>query len=167
MALSVWMFFVSLVLRKHTCTISPGPSCKSPGRREYALLLGNLVLNVRRIGTAGLGLGELDLQHLHLAGELQDLVLDLAVLERVGGSAGRSVDRGVELIGLGSLGGLAHRLDVLRDGGVERGEVDAREGVDEDRVRLLVRAARDAVRDLEGGVAVARLRPVSTVASEH
>ncbi len=122
----------------------------------YALFLGNLVLNVRGIVARSLRLRELDLENLDFAGELEHLVLDLAVLERFGSIAGGSVDRGVEVVGLGGLSSLAHRLHVVRDTVVEGGEVETGERVDEDSIRLGLGVAGSAVGDLEVGVAGGR-----------
>ena len=121
---------------------------------RHALFRSDLALNARRIIARRLRLRQLDLQHLHLPSKLEHLVLNLAVLQRVGVRARRGLDRGVELVRLRGLGGLAHRLHVGRDGVVERGEVEARERVDEDGVRFGFGVARGAVGDLEVGVAV-------------
>ena len=122
-------------------------------KRRDVLFRSEVALQVGRVGPSRLSLGDLDVEHLHLARELEHLVRDLAVLERVGGSARRGVDRRVEERGLSVLGRLAHRVHVRGDGRVERREVDAGEGVDEDRVGLSLCVARGAVGDLEVGVA--------------
>ena len=98
----------------------------------------------------------LDVEHLDLSDELQDLVLDLADLERVRICTRRGSDLRVEVIRLGALGSLTHvvhsREDVRRD----RREVDVSEGGDEDCVGLRLCVARDAVADLELRVASGR-----------
>ena len=91
----------------------------------------------------------LDVDRLDLPSELEDLVLDLAVLQRGRSGAGGSVDRGVEERRLGVLSRLAHRLHGVERGLVDGGEVDAVEGVDEDGVGLRLGVASGAVGDLE------------------
>ena len=95
----------------------------------------------------------LDVQNLDFARKLEDLVLDLADLERVSISARRSVDLGVEVVRLSRFGRLAHVVHGLEDVGGDGGEVDVVEGVNEHRVRLRLCIARDAVADLELRVA--------------
>lgn len=141
-------------------------STPSDKKKRHVLFRSEVALEVGRVGARGLRLGDLDVQDLHLASELEHLVRDLAVLERVRGRARRGGDGGVEERRLRVLGGLAHRVHVRRDGGVERGEVDAGEGVDEDGVRLGLRVARGAVGDLEGGVAEGR-RGVKVVSMSY
>ena len=95
----------------------------------------------------------LDVQRLDLPGQLEDLVLDLAILERGGFGARRRVDLRVELIGLCRLSSLAHRLNGLEGRGIDGSEIDPIEGIDKDCIGLRLRVTSGAVRDLEGGVA--------------
>lgn len=57
------------------------------------------------------------------------------------------------MIGLCRLSGLAHGLDGLEGRGIDGGEIDPIEGIDEDCVGLGLRVTGSTVRDLEVGVA--------------
>ena len=70
--------------------------------------------------------------------------------------AARSIDGGVEQVGLSRFGSLAHGLHVLGDAVVEGGEIDTSEGVHEDRVSLRFSISSGAVRDLEVRITASR-----------
>lgn len=95
----------------------------------------------------------LDVQHLHLTGKLKNLVLDLSVLESIGGIATGSIDRGVELFSLGGLGSLPHAVhgidDVVRNGA----QIDISKWCHEDIIRLRLGIAGGAIADLELSIA--------------
>lgn len=85
-----------------------------------------LLLLLRDLGgvvLAALRLVDLQAQHLEL--ELEDLVLDLADLQGVGGRAGRRLEGLVEAarVRLGGLGRLLRRLDDRQIGGIDAGQV--------------------------------------------
>ena len=94
-------------------------------------------------------LAYLDVDDLDLASQLEDLVLDLAHLERISVSARGCINLGIEVVRLSGLGGLAHVVHSLEDIGRDRSQIDVVEWVDEDRVGFSLRVAANAIGDLE------------------
>lgn len=86
-------------------------------RVQLGLLLRNLIRDI-------LTLRLLNLQRQHFRRQLEDLVLDLAVLERSSfGVRGSSIDSRVESVGLGIFGGFTLGLDDVEVGRGDGGEV--------------------------------------------